>query len=75
MILLTEGTQPSDKALEQAAAIAAYYSSAANQPRVPVDYTKVRHVKKPQGAKPGMVNYFQYTSVLVAPALPEGGEQ
>lgn len=74
VILLTEGAQPSDKALEQAAAIAAYYSGAANQPRVPVDYTKVRHVKKTQGAKPGMVNYFQYTSVLVAPALPEGGE-
>ena len=34
----------------------------------PVDYTRVRHVKKPQGARPGMVNYFQYQTVLVAPA-------
>lgn len=75
VILFTEGTEPSDKALEQAAAIAAYYCATANQPRVPVDYTKVRHVKKPQGAKPGMVNYFEYKTALVAPALPQGGEQ
>ena len=75
VILLTEGSQPSDKALEQAASIAAYFCGASKQPRVPVDYTKVRHVKKPQSAKPGMVNYFEYRTALVAPALPEGCEQ
>lgn len=73
-VLFTEGTQPSDKALEQAAAIAAYYCGASKQPRVPVDYTRIRHVKKPQGAKPGMVNYFEFQTALVAPQLPEGGE-
>lgn len=75
VVLLTEGTQPSDLALEQCAAIAAYYCGAANQPRVPVDYTKVRHVKKPQGAKPGMVNYFEFRTALVEPKLPEGSVQ
>ena len=50
------------------AAIAAQFSSLSAQPRVPVDYTRVRHVKKPQGAHPGMVNYFQFQTVLVAPA-------
>lgn len=74
VILVTGGTQPSDRALEQAAAIAAYYSGGAGQLRVPVDYTKVRHVKKPQGAKPGMVNYVEFRTALVAPALPEEGE-
>lgn len=70
-VLLTEGRQPSELAIAQAAAIAAYFSSAANQPRAAVDYTQVRRVKKPQGARPGMVNYFEYQTILVIPALPE----
>jgi len=70
-VLFTEGREPSDEALRQAAGIAAYYSSIANQPRVPVDYTLVRRVKKPQGAAPGMVNYFEFKTALVAPELPK----
>ena len=70
-VLFTEGGEPSDEALRQAASIAAYYSSAANQPRVPVDYTQVRRVKKPQGAKAGMVNYFEFKTALVEPELPK----
>ena len=66
-VLFTEGGEPSDEALRQAASIAAYYSSAANQPRVPVDYTLVRRVKKPQGAKAGMVNYFEFKTILIEP--------
>jgi len=38
---------------------------------VPVDYTLVRRVKKPQGAAPGMVNYFEFKTALVAPELPK----
>ena len=64
-------TTPVEKLTEQAASIAAYYSSAANQPRVPVDYTLVRRVKKPQGAKAGMVNYFEFKTALVEPELPK----
>ncbi len=70
-VLFTEGREPSDEALRQAASIAAYYSSAANQPRVPVDYTLVRRVKRPQGAKAGMVNYFEFKTALVEPELPK----
>ena len=70
-VLLTEGREPSEKALEQAAAAAAYFSTAKNQPRAAVDYTRVKYVKKPQGARPGMVNYFEYKTALVTPALPE----
>lgn len=70
-VLFTEGREPSDEALCQAASIAAYFSSVANQPRVPVDYTLVRRVKKPQGAAPGMVNYFEFKTALVAPELPK----
>ena len=70
-VLFTEGREPSDEALRQSASIAAYFSSAANQPRVPVDYTLVRRVKKPQGAAPGMVNYFEFKTALVEPELPK----
>lgn len=73
-VLFTEGREPTDEALRQAAAIAAYYSDAGKQPRAAVDYTAVRRVKKPQGAKPGMVNYFEYQTALVEPALPSGEE-
>ena len=70
-VLFTEGREPSDEALRQAASIAAYFSTVSNQPRVPVDYTLVRRVKKPQGAAPGMVNYFEFKTALVAPELPK----
>jgi len=70
-VLQTGGAVPSDRALEQAAAAAAYFSAAARQPRAAVDYTQIRYVKKPQGARPGMVNYFEYKTAMVAPALPE----
>ncbi len=69
-VLLTEGREPPEEALRQAAAIAAYYSAAGKQPRVAVDHTLIRRVKKPQGAAPGMVNYFEFQTALVEPALP-----
>ena len=69
-VLFTQGREPSDEALRQAASIAAYYCSTSGQPRVAVDYTLVRRVKKPQGAGPGMVNYFDFKTALVSPELP-----
>ena len=47
----------------QAAKIAAYHSKARNSSQVPVDYTAVKNVKKPNGAKPGMVIYDHYNTV------------
>ena len=44
--------------LEEAAIIAAYYSKNKDNSKVPVDYTPVRNLKKPNGAKPGMVIYY-----------------
>ena len=68
IVPVRDGREPGTEVIEQAAAIAARYSSLSNQPRVPVDWTRARHVKKPQGARPGMVNYFQFQTVLVEPA-------
>ncbi|MBQ9534881.1 MAG: NFACT family protein [Clostridia bacterium] len=71
VILRGEGGEPPREALEAAASLAAYNSSARGQNRTAVDYTRIKHVKKPQGAKPGMVNYFEYTTVMAVPAEPE----
>ena len=62
---------PSDKAIEEAAIIAAYYSKAKNSTKVPVDYTKVKNIKKPNGAKPGMVIYNTNYTLYTEPTLYE----
>jgi predicted ribosome quality control (RQC) complex YloA/Tae2 family protein len=54
----------------EAARIAAYYSKAKQSESVPVDYCLVRYVKKPSGAKPGMVIFTHNRTVYVTPGLP-----
>ncbi|HHV29061.1 Rqc2 family fibronectin-binding protein [Acetivibrio mesophilus] len=56
-----------DSTLLQAAQLAAYHSKAKNSSHVEVDYTHVRNVKKPNGAKPGMVIYDNYKTIIVTP--------
>jgi len=51
--------------LKEAALLAAYYSKGSNSSNVPVDYTKIKHVKKPRQAKPGMVTYDQHKTLYV----------
>ena len=58
---------PAEQTILEAAMIAAYYSKAKDSSSVPVDYTKVRHVKKPSGAKPGFVIYDNQHTVFVTP--------
>ena len=59
----------------EAARLAAYYSQARESAQVPVDYTVIKNVKKPNGAKPGMVIYEGYNTVYVKPGLiTDGGE-
>ncbi|WP_408954367.1 NFACT family protein [Natroniella sp. ANB-PHB2] len=57
---------PEDTILE-AAQIAAFYSKGRKSSNVPVDYTQVKHVNKPKGAKPGMVYYENQTTLYVTP--------
>ena len=61
--------EPSRDALHLAALIAAYHSGASASENVPVDYTQVRYVKKPTGARPGFVNYFHQHTLYVTPSL------
>lgn len=60
-----------DSTYLQAASLAAYYSKARNSKSVPVDYTEVKNVKKPSGAKPGMVIYVNYNTLYVDPGEEE----
>lgn len=55
--------------ITEAAQLAAYYSKARESSRVPVDYTTVKNVRKPNGAKPGMVIYDFYNTIYVNPKL------
>jgi predicted ribosome quality control (RQC) complex YloA/Tae2 family protein len=59
------------KTLEEAANLAAYYSKSQNSSNVPVDYTEVRNVKKPNASKPGMVIYSTNQTVYVTPTPPD----
>ena len=55
----------------EAAALAAYFSKARSSANVPVDYTTIKNVKKPSGAKPGMVVYNGYNTIYIEPKSPE----
>ena len=67
VIVVTGGKTPPDRTLEQAAVLAALHSRAATGKQVPVDYTPVKYVKKPGGAKPGMVIYTTNRTAYVDP--------
>lgn len=69
-ILVLDGKEPTDTAITEAAQIAAYHSKAQQSNNVPVDYTLVKHVNKPTGAKPGMVIYLTNKTAYVMPSLP-----
>ena len=72
VILCCEGREPDEDAVRQAAALAAFHSEAAQAGRVPVDMTQIRFVKKPRGARAGMVVYTDQKTLLVCPG--EGTE-
>ncbi|MGF6376196.1 putative ribosome quality control (RQC) complex YloA/Tae2 family protein [Clostridiales Family XIII bacterium PM5-7] len=70
-VLFTQGKSISEEDIFQAAAIAAYHSKGRSSGNVPVDYVQIKYVKKPSGAKPGMVIFTNNKTVWVDPKLPE----
>lgn len=66
-VIVTQGEEVPENTLIEAAIIAAYHSRARQSSGVPVDYTQVRNLKKPQGAKPGKVIYHVYNTLYVTP--------
>ncbi|MED1202135.1 NFACT family protein [Heyndrickxia acidicola] len=62
---------PSQETLAEAANLAAYFSKSKNSSSVPVDYTRARYVKKPNGAKPGFVIYENQQTLFVTPDVEQ----
>ena len=67
VIIRTQGLEPDDTVIEEAASLAAYFSKAKDSSNVPVDYTKCRFVKKPAGAKPGFVIFTNNKTLYITP--------
>ena len=74
VIVFTDDRLLTEEAIFDAAAIAAYHSKGRASENVPVDYTQVRYVKKPAGAKPGMVIFTHNRTVYVTPKVPQSSE-
>ena len=67
IIISCGGTTPPDDTITQAAQLAAYYSETTAGQNIAVDVTPVKQVKKLPGAKPGMVIYHTYRTVIANP--------
>lgn len=65
VILFTDGAQPPERSLDEAARIAAAHSKGVDGAPVEVDYLPAKRVKKPNGARPGMVIYENYQTVYI----------
>jgi len=77
-VVLKTGTgkgQPSKRAIDEAASIAAYYSKMKNAKYVPVAVTERKYVRKPRGASPGTVTIEREKLLFVEPRLPTGDQQ
>lgn len=70
VVLFTEGVEPDADTIYEVASIAAYFSQASDSENVPVDYVPLRYVKKPAGAKPGMVIFTNNRTVWMNPKAP-----
>lgn len=71
VILCTGGREADEESLREAAGLAAWYSQGKSSANVPVDYTVVKNVKKPAGARPGMVTYTNFRTLYVTPEEAE----
>lgn len=70
--VIVRGPEPiPEKTILEAASVAAWFSKARNSSKVQVDCTRAKYVRKPSGAKPGMVVYVNYKTVIVDPKNPE----
>ena len=65
VLIRCESEQPPEQTLYEAAVLAAYYSQGRGSGKIPVDYTMLRHVRKPSGALPGKVLYTEYQTLQV----------
>lgn len=71
VIIKTEGKTVSEIAIREAALLASYYSKGKMSSNVAVDYTEKKNVRKPSGAKPGMVIYENNNTIYITPEKSE----
>lgn len=71
VICETSGAEITDEAIHDCAVLAAYFSKARESSNVAVDYTLVKNIKKPNGAKPGFVIYDPYKTEFATPTMEE----
>ena len=69
VVVKTNGDELPDATFEDAARLAAYYSKNRNSSKVEIDYVEKKHVKKPNGAKPGFVVYYTNYSMSIEPDI------
>lgn len=74
-LIVSAGKAVDDDTILYAASLCAYYSKAKNDLKVEVDYCPCSNVKKPNGAKPGMVIYNNYKTVVVKPHKPDENDE
>ncbi|CAJ1178829.1 Rqc2 family fibronectin-binding protein [Companilactobacillus paralimentarius] len=65
--VILKTSDPDEQSITEAATIAAYYSKARDSSKVPVDYVKIKNIRKPNGAKPGYVIFEGQKTILVDP--------
>lgn len=71
VIVRCEGKELPDRTFEEAASLAAYYSSGRSMDKVEIDYVKRKEIKKPNGAKPGFVVYYTNYSMVAKPDIAQ----
>lgn len=69
VIVKTDGRELTDRTYEEAGALAAYYSSGRKAPKVEIDYTERRNLRKKNGGKPGFVTYHTNYSLMATPDI------
>lgn len=69
VIVRTEGRELPDSTFEEAGRLAAYYSKGRQAPKVEIDYTLKKNLRKPAGSKPGFVIYHTNYSLMAAPDI------
>ncbi len=69
VIVKTNGKELPDSVYEEAAALAAYYSKGRQAPKVEIDYTLKKNLRKPNGSKPGFVVYYTNYSMMAEPNI------
>lgn len=69
VIVKTNGEELPDRTFEEAGRLAAYYSKGRQAPKVEIDYTLKKNLRKPNGAKPGFVVYYTNYSLLIEPDI------